>query len=83
MTTLPFDAPSALVLAPTHDEIARCAYELWSQAGRLEGRDEATWLEAERRLAIAVSNKSDLTTFILQTLRQPAAGKTGRDIRES
>lgn len=83
MTTLPFAAPGAPVLAPTHDEIARCAYELWSQAGSPEGQDEAIWLEAERRMVSAGSNESDLTTFILQTLRQPAAGKTGRRIRGS
>lgn len=82
MTTTPFGAASAPGLAPGHDEIARCAHELWSQAGRPAGRDEAIWLEAERRL-LAVSPESDLTAVILHTLRQPTAGRSGRSIRES
>ena len=39
--------------APTHDEIAQCARELWTESGRPGGRDEAIWLEAERRLVAA------------------------------
>jgi hypothetical protein len=35
---------------PSHDDIARCARELWIDAGRPSGRDDAIWLEAERRL---------------------------------
>ena len=70
-------------MIPAHDEIARCAHELWSRAGRPEGQDEAIWLEAERRLVIAVSNECDLTTFILQTLRQPTAGGAGRVIGDA
>ncbi len=34
----------------THDEIAQCARELWTESGQPEGRDEAIWFEAERRL---------------------------------
>ncbi len=83
MTTIPFGAASAPGLAPSYDEIARCAHDLWSQAGRPAGRDEAIWLEAERRLVMAAAPQSDLTTFILQTLRQPTVGKTGRGMRES
>ena len=35
---------------PPHDEIARCAREIWIQRGRPENHDEAIWLEAEARL---------------------------------
>jgi len=35
----------------THDEIAQCARELWTESGQPEGRDEAIWFEAERRVA--------------------------------
>jgi Protein of unknown function (DUF2934) len=31
-----------------HDEIARLAWELYEQSGRLEGRDKKNWHEAER-----------------------------------
>jgi len=36
--------------SPSHDEIAQCARELWTESGRPDGRDEAIWFEAERRL---------------------------------
>ena len=36
--------------APTHDEIARHAYELWQDRGCPEGRDTELWHEAERQL---------------------------------
>lgn len=35
---------------PSHNEIAQCARELWTESGQPEGRDEAIWFEAERRL---------------------------------
>jgi hypothetical protein len=31
-----------------YDEIAKVAYELWEQSGRIDGRDIENWLEAER-----------------------------------
>ncbi len=36
---------------PSHDEIAQCARELWMESGQPEGRDDAIWFEAERRVA--------------------------------
>jgi hypothetical protein len=36
--------------SPSHDEIAQCARQLWTESGQPEGRDEAIWYEAERRL---------------------------------
>ncbi len=38
---------------PKHDDIAQCARELWIESGRPSNRDEAIWLEAERRLIAA------------------------------
>jgi hypothetical protein len=35
---------------PTHDEIARQAYELWQNRGCPDGCDAEIWLEAERQL---------------------------------
>lgn len=37
--------------APTHDEIARQAYELWQNRGCPTGQDTELWLEAERQLS--------------------------------
>jgi hypothetical protein len=36
---------------PTHEEIAALAESLWRQNGFPQGRDEETWLEAERQLS--------------------------------
>lgn len=36
--------------APTHDEIARRAYELWLQRGAPHGTHLEDWLSAEREL---------------------------------
>jgi hypothetical protein len=35
---------------PTHDAIAKRAYELYEGSGRPDGRDVEFWLEAEREL---------------------------------
>jgi hypothetical protein len=37
--------------SPSHDEIAQCARQLWTESGQPEGRDQAIWYEAERLLA--------------------------------
>lgn len=36
--------------SPTHEEIARYAYEIWRQTGSPDGRDNEIWLDAERQL---------------------------------
>ena len=41
------------VLAPTHEAVARRAYELYLARGRSEGHDREDWLEAERQLSEA------------------------------
>jgi hypothetical protein len=37
--------------APTHNQIARCAYDIYVEHGRAEGRSELDWLQAEEELA--------------------------------
>jgi hypothetical protein len=38
---------------PDHDEIARCAYELYLSRGAEDGRDVQDWLQAEHQLTKA------------------------------
>ena len=35
---------------PTHEEIARRAYNIWVAAGRVHGADQEHWFQAEREL---------------------------------
>jgi|WetSurMetagenome_2_1015567.scaffolds.fasta_scaffold980758_1 hypothetical protein len=37
--------------APTHDQIAQCAYDIYIIHGRVEGRSELDWRQAEEELA--------------------------------
>jgi hypothetical protein len=36
--------------APTYEQIAQRAREIWTKKGCLPGQDEQNWLEAERQL---------------------------------
>ena len=45
------------VLAPTHEAIARRAYELFLARGRTDGHDREDWMEAERQLNEATLNE--------------------------
>lgn len=36
---------------PTHEQIARRAYEIWVQSGYVNGRDAENWAQAERELS--------------------------------
>ncbi len=36
---------------PTHGEIARCAYDIYIEHGRTDGRSQQDWLQAEEELA--------------------------------
>jgi hypothetical protein len=36
--------------APTHEQIAERAYEIWQQRGALHGGHEADWYQAEQEL---------------------------------
>jgi len=42
---------------PTHDQIARRAYEIFEKSGRVPGQDIQNWLEAERQLVTAIELK--------------------------
>jgi hypothetical protein len=46
---------------PTHDEIARRAYQIFVERGRPEGRDMEHWLEAEAQLVAA--REPEVTTI--------------------
>lgn len=37
---------------PTHEEIARCAEQIWQDRGHPAGCDTEIWLEAERQLTL-------------------------------
>jgi uncharacterized protein YndB with AHSA1/START domain len=45
------DPGSANVLAPTHEQIARRAYELYLERGETPGDERADWLKAEKELS--------------------------------
>jgi hypothetical protein len=49
-SSFPVTAATATDSNLSHDEIAQCARELWTESGQPEGRDQAIWFEAERRL---------------------------------
>ena len=36
---------------PTHGQIAKCAYDIYIEHGREDGRSDANWLQAEEELA--------------------------------
>ncbi len=40
---------------PTHEQIARRAYEIWVQSGYVDGRDAENWAQAERELSAGCS----------------------------
>ncbi|MGA2176899.1 MAG: DUF2934 domain-containing protein [Verrucomicrobiota bacterium] len=42
--------PKSIQQQPSHDEIARLAYELWEQSAKPPGQDVEFWLKAEQRL---------------------------------
>jgi hypothetical protein len=56
---------------PTHEEIARKAYQLWQDRGRLHGTDTEIWLEAEHAL-IAEDEESTAKAFTATTIKAPA-----------
>ncbi|MFP4145046.1 MAG: DUF2934 domain-containing protein [Phycisphaeraceae bacterium] len=45
------ETSGATLNRPTHDEIARLAYDIWVAKGRPIGQDEQNWQEAEQQLA--------------------------------
>jgi len=43
--------------APTHDQIAQRAREIWERRGHPQGQDREIWLEAEAQLAKETGGK--------------------------
>lgn len=43
---------------PSHDQIARRAYELWLQSGCVAGRETENWAQAERELSTGCAGAS-------------------------
>jgi hypothetical protein len=70
---------------PTQEQIARRAYEIFTERGQPEGCDLEHWLEAEKQLRTAGQAKSTAQTSASQTATtapmramQPAAPSNGR-----
>lgn len=42
---------------PSHDQIARRAYEIWIQSGYVTGRDRENWAQAERELSTGCASQ--------------------------
>jgi hypothetical protein len=45
------------ILAPTHEQIAKRAQEIWRQRGCPHGQDKQHWLEAEQQLRREMSTR--------------------------
>ncbi|MFA6287086.1 MAG: DUF2934 domain-containing protein [Opitutaceae bacterium] len=60
----------AAATAPSHDQISRCARELWIESEQPEGCDEMFWLEAESRLRSAQC-ESEVNACTLKALGRP------------
>jgi hypothetical protein len=73
MNISPVSVVNATDTIPRHDEIAQCARELWTESGQPEGRDEAIWFEAERRL-ISERRAPLKPAVVLQTAACPPSG---------
>ena len=55
---------------PTHEQIARRAYQLFEQSGRIPGRDLENWLAAETQLN--GSHKNGAATQAASATKAPA-----------
>ena len=57
LTPLPAQRPvpssTGQTRAPTHEQLACCAYDVYIEHGRAEGRSKLNWLQAEEELAHA------------------------------
>ena len=57
-------------LMPSHDAIARRAYELYEQRGRENGHDWDDWLQAERELAGADASTAGVPNQVTSAPRR-------------
>jgi Protein of unknown function (DUF2934) len=53
---------------PTHEQIARRAFDLWQSRGYPRGSEAQDWMEAEEELRAAVNSRNAL---------KPTAGRSG------
>ena len=56
---------------PTQEEIARRAYLLFEQSGRIPGRDLENWLAAEAQLGLRRTEASSDSASAAPTLSRP------------
>jgi hypothetical protein len=63
---------------PTHDEIARCAYAIFEQEGRPEGREMEHWLRAEAQLTGGSQSPTTMEASARPTVRPIARARNGR-----
>jgi hypothetical protein len=64
---------------PTHEQIARRAYEIFIERGQPAGQDLEHWLEAERQLrAAGQSNNTTQLSSPPARATQPASSSNGR-----
>lgn len=47
---------------PTHEQIARRAYEIWVQSGYPTGQDAENWAQAERELSTGCTTSDGSAT---------------------
>jgi Protein of unknown function (DUF2934) len=74
--------PRSEVGRPTHEEIARRAYELFLQRGSGPGTENADWLQAEAELLAAAALDAEAAADGAPTPDSPAAAEdagTGRN----
>ena len=62
----------AMSPAPSHEDIARRAYEIYVKKGRQQGQCQQDWLQAEREL-----RKQTVTASTPQTIAAPPAARAG------
>jgi DUF2934 family protein len=61
---------------PTHEQIARRAYEIFVERGQQAGRDLEHWLEAERQLRATGQAKGAAQTATSSSIRAPQPATT-------
>jgi hypothetical protein len=66
VASAPLPSPLANVgLAPSHGQIAARAEALWREKGFPQGRDDETWLEAERQLRAELQQRIERDEIML------------------
>lgn len=63
--------------APSHDEIAVRAFEVFQRRGEQHGRDLDDWLQAERELLIERSGPLEPADPLPEVDEEPASGPLG------